>query len=133
MRSTCFTLLLAASLAIAAPASARSDLAPADPGPLPGLSEEVDQSLWCATMASQLARTALSAGDQQTYEAIAPLGMQLSRQVSTLFVALHIEEPEVETYLDLYSSEITAVLAGTAPERYAPEQCQAIVVPDLIA
>ena len=133
MRSTCFTLLLAAGLAIAAPASARPDLAVADPGPLPGLSEEVDQSLWCATMASQLAQSALSAGDRQTYEAIAPLGMQLSRQVSTFFVALHIEEPEVETYLDLYSSEIAAVLAGTSPERYAPEQCQALVVPDLIA
>ena len=133
MRSTCFTLLLAASLTIAAPASAGPDMAPTDPGPLPGLSEEVDRSLWCATMASRLAQSALSAGDQQTYEAIAPLGMQLSRQVSTFFVALHIEEPEVETYLDLYSSEIAAVLAGTSPERYAPEQCQALVVPHLIA
>jgi hypothetical protein len=132
MRSTRLSLLLAASLVIAAPALAQPGLAPADPGPLPGLSEEVDQSLWCATMASQLAQSALSAGDQQTYEAIAPLGMQLSRQVSTFFVALHIEQPEVETYLDLYSSEITAVLAGTAPERYAPEQCQALVVPHLL-
>jgi hypothetical protein len=25
------------------------------------------------------------------------------------------------------------VLAGTAPERYAPEQCRALVVPDLVA
>ena len=133
MRSVRFPLLLAATLVLAAPASAQLSAAPTDLGPLPGLSEEIDQSLWCATMASQLAQSALDAGDQQTYEAIAPLGMQLSRQVSTFFVALHFGEPDIATYLDLYSSEITAVLAGTAPERYAPEQCRALVVPDVIA
>jgi hypothetical protein len=134
MRSVRLPLLLAATLVLAAPASAQlNGSALTDPGPLPGLSEEIDQSLWCATMASQLAQSALDAGDQQTYEAIAPLGMQLSRQVSTFFVALHFGEPDIATYLDLYSSEITAVLAGTAPERYAPEQCRALVVPDVIA
>lgn len=134
MRSVRLPLLLATTLILAAPASAQlNGSVLTDPGPLPGLSEEIDQSLWCATMASQLAQSALDAGDQQTYEAIAPLGMQLSRQVSTFFVALHFGEPDIATYLDLYSSEITAVLAGTAPERYAPEQCRALVVPDVIA
>lgn len=134
MRSTSIPLLLAASLAVAAPAAAQLTARDATlPGPLPGLSEEIDQSLWCATMAGQLAQTALDAGDQQTFEVLAPLASQLSRQVSTFFVALHFDEPDIRSYLDLYAVEIAAVLAGTAPERYAPEQCRSIAVPDVVA
>jgi len=133
MRSASIPLLLAASLVLAAPASAQLD-APRSPDvPLPGLSEQADQSLWCATMASQLAQSALDAGDQPTFEALAPLAMQLSRQVSTLFVAMHFDEPDIRSYLDLYQGEINAVLAGTSPERYAPEQCQSIAVPEVVA
>jgi hypothetical protein len=129
MRSITVSLLLAASLVTAAPASARvPDLSNA---PLPGISEEADQSLWCATMASQLAQSALDQGDQQTFDTLAPIAMALSKQVSTLFVVLHVGEPDIRSYLDLYSTEISAVLAGTAPERYAPEQCQGIVVPEV--
>ncbi|HEY0854726.1 MAG TPA: hypothetical protein VGD86_07855 [Devosia sp.] len=133
MRSRSIPLLLAASLVLAAPASAQLDSPVRPDAPLPGLSEHVDQSLWCATMASQLAQTALDAGDQQTFEILSPLAMQLSRQVSTFFVALHFDEPDIRSYLDLYSIEISAVLAGTAPERYAPEQCRGIAVPDVVA
>lgn len=133
MRSRSIPLLLAASLVLAAPASAQLDSPVLPDAPLPGLSEHVDQSLWCATMASQLAQTALDAGDQQTFEILSPLAMQLSRQVSTFFVALHFDEPDIRSYLDLYSIEISAVLAGTAPERYAPEQCRGIAVPDVVA
>lgn len=133
MRSRSIPLLLAASLVLAAPASAQLDSPVLPDAPLPGLSERVDQSLWCATMASQLAQTALDAGDQQTFEILSPLAMQLSRQVSTFFVALHFDEPDIRSYLDLYSIEISAVLAGTAPERYAPEQCRGIAVPDVVA
>ena len=129
MRSTPVALLLAASLAVATPASARFDEAAAPP--LPGISQEADQSLWCATMASHLAETALNQGDRQAFEALAPMAMALSRQVSTMFVALHVGEPDVRGYLDLYATEISAVIAGTSPERYAPEQCQGIVVPEL--
>ncbi len=133
MRSRSIPLLLAASLVLAAPASAQLDSPVRPDAPLPGLSEQADQSLWCATMASQLAQTALDAGDHETFQMLAPLASQLSRQVSTFFVVLHFEEPDIRSYLDLYSSEITAVLAGTAPERYAPEQCKGIAVPDVIA
>ena len=135
MRSTPLaTMLLAASLGFAAPAFAQNpEIITPSTEPLPGLSEHVDQSLWCATMASQLAQTALDAGDQQTFEILSPLAMQLSRQVSTFFVALHFDEPDIRSYLDLYSIEISAVLAGTAPERYAPEQCRGIAVPDVVA
>lgn len=133
MRSTSIPLLLAASLVLAAPASAQLDLPDPADIPLPGLSEHADQSLWCATMASQLAQSALDAGDQQTFEVLSPLAMQLSRQVSTLFVAMHFDEPDIRSYLDLYSVEINAVLAGTSPERYAPEQCRGIAVPDVVA
>ena len=133
MRSASIPLLLAASLVLAAPASAQLD-APALPdAPLRGLTEQVDQSLWCATMASQLAQSALDAGDQQTFETLSPIALQLTRQVSTFFVALHFDEPDIRSYLDLYSSEIGAVLAGTAPERYAPEQCSGIAIPDVVA
>jgi hypothetical protein len=132
MRSRSIPLLLAAGLVLAAPASAQ--LAPALPdAPLPGLSQQADQSLWCATMASQLAQSALDAGDQQTFEALSPLALQLSRQISTFFVALHFDEPDIRSYLDLYSAEIDAVLAGTSPERYAPEQCRGIAGPDIVA
>ena len=133
MRSASIPLLLAASLVLAAPASAQLDMPTSPNVPLPGLSEQADQSLWCATMASQLAQTALDAGDQQTFEILSPLAMQLSRQVSTLFVALHFDEPDIRSYLDLYALEISAVLAGTSPERYAPEQCRGIAVPDVVA
>ncbi len=133
MRSTTIPLLLAASLVVAVPASAQLAAPLAPDAPLPGLSEQADQSLWCATMASQLAQSALDAGDQQTFDALSPLAMQLSRQVSTFFVALHFDEPDVRSYLDLYSTEISAVLAGTSPERYAPEQCRGIAVPDVVA
>jgi hypothetical protein len=130
MRSVRLALTLAASLVIAAPASARV----ADPvtPPLPGISEEADQSLWCATMASYLARSALDQGDQQAFEALAPMAMALSKQVSTMFVVLHVGEPDIAGYLDLYSTEISNVIAGTAPERYAPEQCQGIVAPQVL-
>lgn len=130
MRSTRLALLLAASLVIAAPASAR--VAEQATPPLPGISEEADQSLWCATMASQLARSALDQGDQQAFEALAPMAMALSRQVSTMFVVLHVGEPDIAGYLDLYAIEITSVIAGTSPERYAPEQCQGIVAPQVL-
>jgi len=133
MRSRTIPLLLASSLVLAAPASAQLDTASVTETPLPGLSEHVDQSLWCATMASQLAQTALDAGDRQTFEILSPLAMQLSRQVSTIFIALHLEEPDIRSYLDLYSTEINAVLAGTSPERYAPEQCRGIAVPDIVS
>jgi len=133
MRSASIPLLFAASLVLAAPASARLE-APASPDvPLPGLSEQADQSLWCATMASHLAQSALDAGDNETFEALSPLALQLSRQVSTLFVAMRFDEPDIRTYLDLYAAEISAVLAGTSPERYAPEQCRSIAVPDIVA
>lgn len=130
MRSTRLALLLAASLVIAAPASAR--VAEQATPPLPGISEEADQSLWCATMASQLARSALDQGDQQAFEALAPMAMALSRQVSTMFVVLHVGEPDIAGYLDLYAIEITSAIAGTSPERYAPEQCQGIVAPQVL-
>ena len=130
MRSLRLPLLLAASLALAAPASAR--VAEPEIPPLPGLSEETDQSLWCATMASHLARSALDHGDQQAFETLAPLAMALSRQVSTMFVVLHVGEPDIAGYLDLYAAEITSVIAGTAPERYAPEQCQGAVAPQVM-
>ena len=133
MRSASIPLLLAASLVLAAPASAQLDMPTSPNVPLPGLSEQADQSLWCATMASQLAQTALDAGDQQTFEILSPLAMQLSRQVSTLFVAMHFDEPDIRSYLDLSALEISAVLAGTSPERYAPEQCRGIAVPDVVA
>jgi len=133
MRSASIPLLLAASLVLAAPASAQLDMPTSPNVPLPGLSEQADQSLWCATMASQLAQTALDAGDQQTFEILSPLAMQLSRQVSTLFVAMHFDEPDIRSYLDLYALEISAVLAGTSPERYAPEQCRGIAAPDVVA
>ena len=131
MRSTPLALLLAAGLVTAAPASTPVT-EPAITPPLPGLSEEADQSLWCATMASQLAQSALDHGDQQTFTALAPLALALSRQVSTLFVVYHLGEPDIRDYLDLYSAEITAVIAGTAPQRYAPEQCQGMVVPQVM-
>ena len=130
MRSTPLALLLAAGLVSAAPAS--TPLAEPAITPLPGLSEEADQSLWCATMASQLAQSALDHGDQQTFTTLAPLALALSRQVSTLFVVHHLGEPDIRGYLDLYSAEITAVIAGTAPQRYAPEQCQSMVVPQVM-
>lgn len=130
MRSIRLALLLAPSLVMAAPASARA-AEPVMP-PLPGISEEADQSLWCATMASQLARSALEQGDQRTFEALAPMAMALSRQVSTMFVVLHVGKPDIAGYLDLYATEITNVIAGTSPERYAPEQCQGIVAPQVL-
>jgi hypothetical protein len=130
MRSTALAVLLAAGLISAAPASTTLT-EPAIP-PLPGLSEEADQSLWCATMASQLAQSALDHGDQQTFAVLAPLALALSRQVSTLFVVHHLGEPDIRGYLDLYATEINAVIAGTAPQRYAPEQCQGMVVPQVL-
>ena len=106
MRSTPLALLTAASLCVAAPASAQNpDILSPSNQPLPGLSEEADQQLWCAVMASQLAQVALQ----------------------TTFVVLHFGEPDIRSYLDLYTVEISAVIAGTAPERYAPEQCKGIV------
>ena len=41
-------------------------------------------------------------------------------------------EPDIAGYLDLYATEITSVIAGTAPERYAPEQCQGAVAPQVM-
>ena len=130
MRSTRLALLLAASLVVAAPAS-NGAAEPVTP-PLPGISETTDQSLWCATMASHLARSALDQGDQQAFEVLAPMALALSRQVSTMFVVLHVGEPDITGYLDLYAIEITSVIAGTSPERYAPEQCQGIVAPQVL-
>lgn len=133
MRSTSIPLLLAASLVLAAPASAELAHPAAVDAPLPGLSEAADQSLWCATMASRLAQSALIAGDHETFEVLSPLAAQLARQVSTFFVVLHFDEPDIRSYVDLYAAEVDAALAGTAPERFAAEQCQAIAAPDIIA
>ena len=128
MRSTPLALLTAASLCVAAPASAQNpDILSPSNQPLPGLSEEADQQLWCAVMASQLAQVALQNGDQQTFQILAPMAMALSKQISTTFVVLHFGEPDIRSYLDLYTVEISSVIAGTAPERYAPEQCKGIV------
>lgn len=129
MRSTPLaTMLLAASLGFAAPAFAQNpEIITPSTEPLPGLSEEADQQLWCAVMASQLAQVALQSGDQQTFEVLAPMAMALSKQISTTFVVLHFGEPDIQSFLDLYTTEVSAVIAGTAPERYAPEQCNGIV------
>ena len=128
MRSTPLALLTAAGLCFAAPTLAGNlDITTPSSAPLPGLSEEADQQLWCALMASQLAQVALQNGDQQTFQILAPMAMALSKQISTTFVVLHFGEPDIQSYLDLYTVEISAVIAGTAPERYAPEQCKGIV------
>ncbi|HEY9011170.1 MAG TPA: hypothetical protein VIN06_09135 [Devosia sp.] len=128
MRSTPLALLTAAGLCFAAPALAQNpDFTSPSNQPLPGLSEEADQQLWCAVMASQLAQVALQNGDQQTFQVLAPMAMALSKQISTTFVVLHVGEPDIRSYLDLYTIEISNVIAGTAPERYAPEQCKGIV------
>ena len=128
MRSTPLALLTAASLCFAAPALAQNpDVLSPSNQPLPGLSEEADQQLWCAVMASQLAQVALQNGDQQTFQILAPMAMALSKQISTTFVVLHFGEPDIQSYLDLYTVEISSVIAGNAHERYAPEQCKGIV------
>lgn len=122
-------IVLAAPVSAQAPAFAQPDLIQ----PLPGLPIAADQSLWCATMASQLAESALQSGDVETFEILAPLAISLSQHISTLFVALEVGEPDVKSYLDLYAVEIERVLAGASPERYAPEQCKAMVQPGLVA
>lgn len=127
--------LLATGIVLAAPASAQAPtlLEPGFVQPLPGLPVAADQSLWCATMASHLAESALQSGDVETFELLAPLAVSLSQHISTLFVALEVGEPDVESYLDLYAIEIELVLAGASPERYAPEQCKGMVQPGLVA
>lgn len=127
--------LLATGIVLAAPASAQAPtlVQPDAVAPLPGLPQAADQSLWCATMASHLAESALQSGDVETFELIAPLAVTLSQHISTLFVALEVGEPDAADYLDLYATEIDRVLAGASPERYAPEQCKDMVQPGLLA
>lgn len=140
MRSARLALVLTASLVLAAPVAAQLSGQPAPRvaqaeklRPLPGLSEKIDQSLWCATMAGQLADSARARGEWQMVEALAPLADALSRQVSTFFVALQFGEPDIETYLDLYAIEVAAVLDGSLPQRYAPGQCRSLVLPQVVA
>jgi hypothetical protein len=133
MRSILTVTLLVASLFVAAPVAAQIEPAASISPPLPGLTEGLDRSLWCATMASTIARKALLAGDRQTLEMMGPFALALSRQVATHFVAAHFPKPDIESYIDLYETEITAVLAGTSPQRYGPDECHAIVVQQLVA
>lgn len=135
MRPTRLSLLLATSLFLVAPASAiqAPTLAPAAPTQLPGLPQAADESLWCATMASHLAEAALEAGDTQTFNQLAPLAVALSRRISTLFVTLRVDQPEIDGFVDLYAGEIERVLEGISPERYAPNECKDLVHPGLVA
>jgi hypothetical protein len=132
--------LLATGIVLAAPASAQAPtltqpslVQPSLVQPLPGLPVAADQSLWCASMAAQLAESALQSGDMDTFEILAPLAISLSQHISTLFVALQVGEPDVADYQDLYASEIERVLAGASPERYTPEECKGMVHPGLVA
>lgn len=127
--------LLATGIVLAAPVSAQAPMlsqeSPAQP--LPGLPVAADQSLWCASMAAQLAESALQSGDVETFEILAPLAVSLSQHISTLFVALRMGEPDVADYQALYASEIERVLAGASPERYTPDECKGMVHPGLVA
>jgi len=138
MRSSRLSLLLATSLFLAAaPVAAYAPNFVAPPAqvtePLPGLPQAADKSLWCATMASHLAELALEAGDAETFSNLAPLALALSQHISTLFVALRVGEPDIEGFVDLYAEEIDRVVAGTAFERYTPDECKSMVQPGLLA
>ncbi len=127
--------LLATGIVLAAPASAQAPMLSQESlaQPLPGLPVAADQSLWCASMAAQLAESALQSGDVETFEILAPLAVSLSQHVTTLFVALRMGEPDVADYQALYASEIERVLAGASPERYTPDECKGMVHPGLVA
>ena len=133
MRSALIPAFLAASLFVAAPVAAGvTDAATVTP-PLPGITQGLDRSLWCATMASTIARKALASGDRRTLNAIGPFALALSRQVATHFVAARFGKPDIASYFDLYEIEITAVLAGTSPQRYSAEECRAVVAELVVA
>jgi hypothetical protein len=125
--------LLAASLVVAAPVSSGIADSTTVAPPLPGITQGLDRSLWCATMVSTIARNALAAGDHRTLEAIGPVALALSRQVATHFVAAHFGKPDIASYIDLYATEITAVLSGAAPQRYTPDECRAVVAQLVVA